>query len=145
MADKNTNIFDEVNRDGNLIQYVENPMESLIIDAINNKPSSFKYIKARHQTPKVIKHALRKDPNNLVYVKNQTEEYCLLAVKKAGSTIKYVHNQTEKIIIAALKNDISVLPFVDLKNGLFEDDGGYGIHKNKEDYKAYKAEEKFYK
>lgn len=67
-------------RDGNAIQFIENPSEELIRIAIQNNPSTIQYVK-------------------------QTPELCLLAVQKNGCALWFIKHPTNEVRAAAVKQN----------------------------------------
>ena len=56
---------------------------------------------------------VRKNGNDLQYVKEQTEEICLTAVRQCGLSLRFVKNKTREMCIEAIKQDPFAIQFIE--------------------------------
>ncbi len=121
-----------INKNGLLLEFIENQTEELCIDAIKNNIYSFKYIKNKTNT--INKTILNIDGNMIQYIFNQTKELCNIAINqninsfkfiknktyelnkqilnKNGLLLEFIENQTEELCFIAIKNNINAYNFV---------------------------------
>lgn len=55
---------------------------------------------------------IKKNPGDIIYIKDPSEEIQLLAVKQNGMTIGYIKNPSEKVQIAAVKQNPMALGYI---------------------------------
>lgn len=85
------------------------------MEIIRTYPYNLQFIKNPRE--KIILEAIKYDTNTLRYVPeiNQTENICLQAVMRNGNALKYVINQTDKICLEAVKTDELLIEYIQRK------------------------------
>ena len=67
---------------------------------------------AKYQTEKICLESVKRNANNISFVKNETLELCLTAVKQEGYMLQNMETQTLEICLAAVNQNRDALFFV---------------------------------
>jgi len=93
---------------GGVLQYVNNQTENIIMEALEEDPSSLRYV--REMKPKYQKHALAGDPFVFHLIENPSLDLCFEVISTNPNVISTIKNPTLDMIILAIKEGC------DLKN-----------------------------
>lgn len=115
-----------VTKDGETLQYVVTQTEEICNAAVNQAPTTIKYVKAKTKTqiltvlyqdgmllrfiddqsdPDIINAAINQNSFAIRYAKIQNEDLALSCVSQDGMLLVHVLNQTRKVCIAAFKQN----------------------------------------
>ena len=93
------------------LNQLDEDLEELVIEAINQDPKLIQNI-PYHQTEKICKTAINKDPETIIHITNKTDELIKLALRKNGLLLKHIKDQTYEQCEIAIQNNPMSLEFV---------------------------------
>lgn len=93
------------------LSIVDTDLEKVVIEAITQDPKLIQQI-PYHQTDKICKAAINKDPESFVHIQYKTDELIKLALSKNGLLLKHVNPQTYEHCEIAIKNNAMSLESV---------------------------------
>lgn len=154
IRDQTTDFFEEIalkaiQGNPHMLQYIKNPTEKMISDAVHIDGSTIQYIKNRkgtfyedmclvavkkcrlalwHISPEIGEiystlayKSIKRYPLSLCHIKIQNVELCMMAVKKLGLALTCVKEQTPEICVAAMEQDPDAKRYVKIDWKLIED------------------------
>lgn len=102
--------FIAVNHHGNLIKYIVNPSELVMIDAVIRNPYSIQYIK--NPSEKVQLAAVSNNGHVIKYLKSASEKVQLASVGDDGLSINFIKNPSQRIQKEAVTQNGFAIQFI---------------------------------
>lgn len=103
--------LEAVSKDGDFIQYIENPSLKVISTALNNRFSCIEYIKGEIPYD-IIKEALKINGRGLEFLENPSLELQKIAIESVPCSIKFIKNPCEEIQILAVKKEDFAINYI---------------------------------
>lgn len=100
-------ILDKFEEDPDLIRYIENPSDSMVMKALNENISNLRYI--TNPPENLCIDIIQKNGMALQYVEHQTNKMCFAAIKQNAKSFCFIRNPTEQMYIEAYKMDNQIL------------------------------------
>jgi hypothetical protein len=100
-----------VKREGNVIQYIDNPSELVQLEAVKQEGNAIRYID--NPTEQVKEAAVKGDGNAIRYIDNPSEQLQLEAVKQNGEIINDIKNPSEQVKLVAVKQTWTAIKHID--------------------------------
>lgn len=93
--------------DGNLIRFVNEPSQALMLAAVNSYATSIRYIKNPPEKIQLV--SVKWEPQNIQFIDNPTEKIQLFAVRNQPQTIGKIKNPAENVCLMAVKTVASLI------------------------------------
>jgi hypothetical protein len=85
-----------VKKDPYSIRFIQNPSEKVQLEAVKKWSPSIQFI--QNPTEKVQLVLVEQDPYSILYIQNPSERVQLIVVKEIPYLIRYIKNPTDKVI-----------------------------------------------